>query len=122
MTNSKAIQFSPKSVILSAGVALAFLSAAVVPATAQSGSENPMFRRHFWRGQAYHGTGYPAQVHEEARAGDRGLGASLEGSVVEGTRGAQIARDAAYCAGRYKSYDGSSGTYLGRGGRRVACP
>ena len=28
----------------------------------------------------------------------------------------------AYCIRRFRTYDQSSGTYVGKGGRRIACP
>ena len=30
--------------------------------------------------------------------------------------------DVAYCIRRFRTYDVQSGTYVGKGGRRIACP
>ena len=42
------------------------------------------------------------------------------GGAIAASQAAQ--QNAAYCAQRFRSYDPQSGTYLGRDGRRHACP
>lgn len=71
----------------------------------------------------------------DARRGRRGYGrrgrasgaavaAGVVGSLVRGAiaAGQGGGRSVAYCANRYRSYDRRSGTYLGKDGRRYACP
>lgn len=112
-------------IVLQIGLASAAILASA-PGAAAQGSQGETFRRHFWRGQAYHGSGYPAQVGEmTGSAAPRGEAVgpkALEAIVEDGTPGAAIARNAASCVARFKSYDASSGTYVGRGARRLRCP
>ena len=42
----------------------------------------------------------------------------VEGGYVENGYGG----DVAYCIRRFRTYDPRSGTYVGKGGRRIACP
>jgi hypothetical protein len=44
----------------------------------------------------------------------------VEGGYVENGYGG--GDGAAYCARRFRTYDLRSGTYVGKGGRRIACP
>lgn len=41
---------------------------------------------------------------------------------VPAEAGAVTGDGAAYCAKRFKSYNPRTGTYIAKGGRRVACP
>lgn len=52
--------------------------------------------------------------------GGLAAGAAI-GSAIANSR-AQAAENDAYCAQRHKSYDPSSGTYLGYDGQRHPCP
>ena len=78
-----------------------------------------------YRGYGYdRGYGY--------RRGGVALGGLAAGAIIGGALAAQAAQggdggspsraDVAYCSKRFKSYDASSGTYLGYDGNRHACP
>lgn len=71
-----------------------------------------------WRYGGY-GYGYPVA------AGVAGLatGAVIGGALASQAQPAYVGNDAAaYCAGRYRSYDPASGTFLGNDGLRHPCP
>jgi hypothetical protein len=66
--------------------------------------------------------------HHHHHGGGGGAGALIGGLAAGAIIGGAIAasqaaqQNAAYCAQRFRSYDPQSGTYLGRDGRRHACP
>ncbi|OSI60283.1 BA14K family protein [Bradyrhizobium canariense] len=74
------------------------------------------WHRHHWR------DGYR---HRYSRGWGPALGGFVAGaaigSAVANSR-AQAAENNAYCSQRYKSYDPSSGTYMGYDGIRHPCP
>ncbi|SFV14428.1 MULTISPECIES: BA14K family protein [unclassified Methylobacterium] len=80
--------------------------------------------RGYGRGYGYRRGGYGA--------GGAALGGLAAGAIVGGALAAQAAQggdaagpsraDVASCSRRFKSYDASSGTYLGYDGQRHACP
>ncbi|GJD75598.1 hypothetical protein CFIICLFH_3840 [Methylobacterium goesingense] len=47
------------------------------------------------------------------------IGGAIANSQAQGAPGAEVV---AACARRFRSYDASSGTYLGNDGARHACP
>lgn len=124
MHTKRASKSGPQAKALVAAAVLLLGSISSSAFAAGVGSDNDMFKRHFWRGQAHHGAGYPAQVHEVEAGRNPSVGTvpSFDATVVEGSLGAAIAHDAAYCAGRFKSYDPASGIYIGRSGIRKRCP
>ena len=97
------------------------------------GSTNASFRRHFYRGQSYHGVwhGRGLRTGNGLAYGGAALSAGLAGlaagGLIDGTMagvGSDETMDAAisYCADRFKSYDPSTGTYLGYDGYAHPCP
>ncbi|KIZ40266.1 MULTISPECIES: BA14K family protein [Rhodopseudomonas] len=93
--------------------------------------QNVRWRGHRgWRG--HHGY-YRGGYHHRGWNRDRygwgpgaaigGLAAgALIGGAIANSRAEQQSSDDAYCSQRFKSYDPSSGTYLGYDGNRHACP
>ena len=77
---------------------------------------HPGWHRHHWR------DGYR---HSYSRGWGPAVGGFVAGaaigSAVANSR-AQAAENNAYCSQRYKSYDPSSGTYMGYDGIRHPCP
>ncbi|MDN4986298.1 BA14K family protein [Bradyrhizobium sp. WYCCWR 13022] len=78
-------------------------------------------RDHGWHRHHWH-DGYR---HRYSRGWGPALGGFVAGaaigSAVANSR-AQAAENDAYCSQRYKSYDPSSGTYMGYDGMRHPCP
>ncbi|WP_310473473.1 BA14K family protein [Bradyrhizobium centrosematis] len=82
-----------------------------------------------WRHGRDHGW-HRHHWHDGYRHGySRGWGPALGGFVAGAAIGsavansrAQAAENDAYCSQRYKSYDPSSGTYMGYDGMRHPCP
>jgi hypothetical protein len=60
----------------------------------------------------YYGYGYPAY----------GPGYYGYPPVVDGYYSSGVGGDIEYCMRRYRTYDPNTGTYIGKGGRRYACP
>ncbi|UPJ55118.1 BA14K family protein [Bradyrhizobium sp. 192] len=95
----------------------------------QSGSnvETVQYRSHGWRhhdgGRRYgdHHRNYGSRHH---RNGAAALGGLAAGAIIGGVIANSQARanSESYCAQRFRSYDPSSGTYLGNDGRRHSCP
>ena len=89
------------------------------------------YRHHGWRhhGWRHHGWHHHGRHHYGWRRGYYGPGAvvgglaagAIIGSAIAGSE-ARAANNDAYCAGRFKSYDPGSGTYLGYDGLRHPCP
>jgi hypothetical protein len=69
------------------------------------------WRHHGWR-RGYYGPG--------AVVGGLAAGAIIGGAIANSE--ARAANNDAYCSSRFKSYDPSSGTYLGYDGDRHPCP
>ena len=85
--------------------------------------------RHGWRHGGWRHGGYGGHYGYGYRGGYYGNGAAVIGGLAAGAIiGGAIANSQArqntdsYCAQRYKSYDPSSGTYLGYDGQRHPCP
>lgn len=88
-------------------------------------------RRGYGRGYGYR-RGYGYGRGYGYRRGGAALGGLAAGAVIGGALAAQAAQgreangpsraDVDYCSQRFKSYDASSGTYLGYDGKRHACP
>ena len=91
-------------------------------------------RRHFGRGRGGYGRHYGGFDRGHDRGGF-GVGAGIAGlaagAIIGGAIASQEAAPAyaspdgnaeAYCSQKFKSYDPSSGTYLGYDGDRHACP
>jgi hypothetical protein len=88
-------------------------------AAGQQDVQTVQHRRH-WHGHRHH------RHHYRSRGTGLGIGLAT-GALIGGAIASQgayaRARDAdAYCSSRFRSYDPSSGTYLGYDGRRHACP
>lgn len=76
-------------------------------------------RHHGWR---HHGWRHGYHRHYGWGPAVGGLAAgAIIGSAIANSRAQAIENDA-YCSQRFKSYDPSSGTYLGYDGRRHPCP
>ncbi|EHR01800.1 BA14K family protein [Bradyrhizobium sp. WSM471] len=81
-----------------------------------------------WRHDRHHGW-HRHHWRDGYRRYSRGWGPALGGFVAGAAIGsavansrAQAAENNAYCSQRYKSYDPSSGTYMGYDGIRHPCP
>ena len=66
----------------------------------------------------YYGGGYYCDEYDPYCAG---TGAYYYGDTYQ--NGGYVGDDGvAYCMRRFRTYDPQSGTYVGKGGRRIACP
>lgn len=102
-----------KLTLLRAAAASAAVVAAVLasPANAQPVISDP---------------GYCAQFYPDANCDNLGPGNPYTGDYQSRANDsdnsyAMDGQDSSYCAGRYRSYDPASGTYLGYDGRRHPC-
>lgn len=130
-----------RSIIVGAGLTAATL-ATMVPATAQVSRFDPalkplasqtievQYRRYPYRGGYYRGgRGFPvgagiaAGVVAGALLGGALSAAGRPAYAAEPVYGGGAQADAVdYCASRFRSYDPSSGTYVGYDGVRRSCP
>lgn len=81
-------------------------------------------RHHGWRGHGGRGHGWRHGYHRGPGWGPA-IGGLAAGAIIGGAIASSNARassDDEYCSNRFKSYDPSSGTYLGYDGNRHACP
>jgi hypothetical protein len=95
-------------------------------AVQQNGLENVQWRSRGWRGHhgwtrhhGYHGGHYRRGYGWGPAVGGLAAGAIIGGAIANSQARAS---DAAYCSQRFKSYDPTSGTYLGYDGIRHPCP
>ncbi|WP_456634403.1 BA14K family protein [Bradyrhizobium sp. USDA 10063] len=94
------------------------------PMVQESSAQQVQYRR--WHG----GPGYRHYGYRRGYGGGYGTGAAVLGGLAAGaiiggaiaSSQAQAANAQAYCAQRFRSYDPSSGTYLGNDGYRHPCP
>jgi BA14K-like protein len=77
-------------------------------------------RGNYGRGYGYYGPGYRNGYGYGSAAAAGAIGLAT-GAIVGGAM-AQSNNSVSYCAQRFRSYDPSSGTYLGNDGRRHRCP
>ena len=77
------------------------------------GGRHDGWRHHGWRHRHHHHGWGPA-------IGGLAAGAIIGGAIANSR--AEAAETDAYCSQRFKSYDPSSGTYLGYDGHRHPCP
>ncbi len=86
----------------------------VVDVRWRGGGLHQGWRHHGWR------HGYNRSYGWGPAVGGLAAGAIIGGAIANSR--AQAAENDAYCSQRFKSYDPSSGTYLGYDGQRHACP
>lgn len=83
------------------------------------------YRRGYGRGYGYRrgpGVGAAVGAGVAVLAAGAIIGGAIANSQAQGAQGAPGAEAVAACARRFRSYDASSGTYLGNDGARHACP
>jgi hypothetical protein len=110
---SAATVISPKAPIAAASIGN---RASIIEARWRGGGWHHGYRGYGHRGYGWHHRGYgwgPA-------IGGLAAGAVIGGAIANSR--AQAAETDAYCSQRFKSYDPSSGTYLGYDGQRHPCP
>lgn len=77
-------------------------------------------------GRGYYGRGYYGRGYGYRRGVGAGIAGLAAGAIIGGAIASQANRSddnsVAYCERRFKSYDPSSGTYLGYDGDRHPCP
>jgi hypothetical protein len=73
----------------------------------------------YYGGGGYYGGGYVDPGYAQGDAYYQGGGGYGGGYAQRGYGGDD---GAAYCARRFRTYDPQSGTYVGKGGRRIPCP
>ncbi len=112
---------------------MALQPAAAVPMTPNGATAQPVGHaesvryRHGWHHGRHHGwnRGPAWRHHRYGYGGGAALGGLAAGAIIGGAIAnsqAQAAQNNEYCSQRFKSYDPSSGTYLGYDGQRHPCP
>lgn len=114
-----AVAAATLATLLASGVAIG--PAAAAP-DETAGHSSRSFRHHFYRGQPY-GT-WEEDRRRDGAYGTTGRLGLAQGLLFDTTPMPPAAQEEAeaYCADRYRSYDPSSGTYLGYDGQEHACP
>lgn len=96
-----------------------------------SAAQQVQWRHHGWhgnRGWGHRGWGHRGGYYRHGgygwgpAIGGLAAGAIIGGAIANSQAQARGADADAYCSQRFKSYDPSSGTYLGYDGQRHPCP